>query len=365
MVDVTKIDHVQEGLSLLPSTWDNTPVIRGVLEAWLTPLNQTEQDALDVRDGFNVRSAIGYQLDIIGAYFNESRKGRTDNEYRSAILAIIASSNGSGTPDQLMDLFASLTSTSKVDYWEHYPLSVAMLAADGDDVNISDIDNMLVASPAGVEYAALIYDPNKYAWKGNEATSVLANVYANGDNVITDLSDNVVAEVVVEDVDNGDFRSSFVDISVDDPSSFGWGQNYGANYGGSPSGFSQFAEASILGNPLTVNGGNGFLPWAEQSEYDPITGTTNKAKPIKQIQDTGLKRGQPLPRQFFNWMIGQIDSWFNLINNRAAVGSVKMTVDPVADVLDFAGRFGGTWTYIGEQTWTTNNITSYAFKRIA
>ena len=105
MVDITQVNHVEEGLKLLPGQWDNKPVIRGVLTSWLTPLNVTEEHSLGDRDGFNINTAIGKQLNIIGDYFSEERAGRSDDNYRAAIITRISLGSGSGTPNQLLDLF--------------------------------------------------------------------------------------------------------------------------------------------------------------------------------------------------------------------------------------------------------------------
>ena len=365
MVDITFVDHVESGLSLLPSQWDDKPVIRGILEAWLSPLNESEQCALDVRDGFNVNTAVGAQLDIIGDYYDETRKGRTDTEYRAAILSIIAASNGSGTPNDVIDLFKALSSGENVKYWEHYPLSFMMYSEFSDQPILSAGPNIQRASPAGVEFAALMYDPDGFAWIGKEAVSGFANLVTNtGDQLVDNLGNEFIVSAIFEDVDDGTFRSSFVDESVDGDS-FGYGQNYGLGYGGVQAEHSIFCDSVFVDNELVVSGGNGFIEWAGMEEVDPETGTTNKYKPIPQYQDSGIKRGQPVPRQFFNWMMAKIDDWFAHIGNRTVVGSIRITADPSQTITDYANRFGGTWQFNGTQDWTVSNETTYIFERTA
>lgn len=363
MVDITYVDHAEEGLSLLPSHWENSPNLRAILEAWLTPLNATEQCALDVRGGFNVRTAIGNQLDIIGDYFDETRDGRDDDEYRSAILSVISAAIGSGTPDQLMDLFAGITNSTSVSYWEHYPLSIALLSTEGEDVDIHDPQYMQNATAGGVEYVALMYNPFSYAWIGTEAAKADAFLVTNeGEFIVTDASDNIVVEAVFEDANSATGKSSFIDKSLDqDP--VGYGEKYGEAYGGRDVDTSEFCEASFKDNNLVVNGGNGFVLWASTAQIDPLTGTTNKRKPIPQYQNTGIKSGQPLPRMFFNWMMANIDDWFNNYSQRSEIGTIKMTIDVTQTATDYDDRFGGTWQFNGTQLWTTSNETTYVFER--
>ncbi len=337
MVDITEIDHVTVGLAQLPSQWEDKPVIRGVLESWLTPLNTTEQCLIDTRDGFNILTAVGNQLDIIGAYFDESRKGRSDTEYRNAILAVIAANNGSGTPFQVSDLFATLSNTSNtadISYYEHYPLSVVLYSQHGDAADLNVIACMLNASPACIEYGAVMYDPDGFGWLGNDTAAEDANLLDNLDQqIIDDLLNNIVVVANFEIIDDGTLRSSFIDTTVDG-TSVGYGENYGNAFGGIVADQSQFVDAVINGNPQTPTLGTGlFVPWASLDEFDPISETSNKVEPIRQIKDSGIKRKQPMARQFFNWMMANIDSWFQYVSDRTVVGTIRISEEPVKIVL--------------------------------
>lgn len=364
MVDITQLDHVEEGLSQLPSQWENSPRVRGLLESWLRQLNTFESNLIDVRDGFNMQTAIGAQLDIIGGYFSVNRLGRSDSDYRNAILTVIASGNGSGTPDQMISLFSSMANTGDVQYWEHPPLSFTMLANNGDESGASDAQYMSSAKPAGTEFAAVMYDPYGYCWIGYEATVQQDQIIDNlGNDIVDDLNNKIVANIIVDGIDDGTKRYSFVDQIDDGELEFGYGVNYGGNYGGSQERYSWLAEASFVDNSIVTSGGNGFVEWCDTGEVDSVTGTTNKAKPIKQMSDSGLKRCQPMPRQFFNWLMANIDDWFKHISNRTVVGTFKMTVDNTKTASDYDTLYGGTWASVGTDTYAGETV--YVFKRTA
>lgn len=364
MVDIVALDHVTEGLAMLPSQWENSPRVRALLESWLRPLNTFEDNLIDVRDGFNLLTAVGNQLDIIGAYFAIGRLGRSDDDYRAAILASIASGSGSGTPDQLIDLFGSLSNTSNITYWEHRPLAFSMLATGGDESGVSDAAAIYKAKAAATEATALMYDPYNYVWLPFESSLQQDQIIDNlGNDLVDDLSNKIVANIIVEGVDDGLKRYSFVDQIDDGETLAGYGVNYGLNYGGSEANFSWLAEMSPTDNSLVTSGGNGFVPWADTAELDPVTGTTNKMKPIKQMSDSGLKRGQPMPRQFFNWLMANIDDWFQHFSNRTVVGTFKMTVDNTKTIGDYATLFGGTWVSHGTDTYAGQTV--YVFQRTA
>jgi len=364
MTDITQLDHVTEGLLQLPSQWENSSKVRGLLESWLTPLNTFEENLVGVRDGFNINTAIGNQLDIIGTYFDIGRGGLSDDDYRARLLSVISSGNGSGTPDQIIKLFSSLSNSSDIKYWEHYPLSIAMLSTFGDEGGSVDTDNMLSAKPACTEYAAIMYNPYGYCWIGFEAELQQQQIIDNlGNDLIDDLGNKIVANVVVDGVDDGTRKFSFVDELDDGEIAGGYGINYGASYGAVAANYSWLAECSIAGNDLITSGGNGFVEWAGTAELDPTTGSTNKAIPIVQMTNSGLKRGQPFPRQFFNWLISNIDDWFKHISNRTVVGTVKMTVDNTKLATDYDTLFGGTWASVGTDTYAGQTV--YVFKRTA
>lgn len=221
------------------------------------------------------------------------------------------------------------------------------------------------ANAAATEYAALMFDPFGYAWIGNDSFTgedLLVDDLEN--QFVTDLNEDIAVSIQIEEAGTNAFRSSFADISLDDP--LGWGEGWGQSYGGGSLAYSTFCDSATEGNSLVNSGGNGYVPWAEQAEIDPVTGTTNKAQPIKQYQDSGIKRGQPLPRQFFNWMMAKIDDWFNFIDKRnSSVGTIKVTADLTQTATDFDNRFGGTWVLVGTRDWTVSNETTNVFKRTA
>ncbi|MCP4393547.1 MAG: DUF2612 domain-containing protein [Alphaproteobacteria bacterium] len=372
MVDITQIDHIEEGLALLPSQWDNKPILRGVLESWLTPLNTTEQCAIDVRDGFNICTAIGAQLDIIGEYFDESRLGRSDTEYRAAILSRISAANGSGTPDQLIDLFGTITASSSVTFYEHYPLSVALLSVGGADSDLTAPFNMLEAAAASIEFVGLMFDPAGFDWIGQDATLQFgdANLIDNASNqIIDDNLNDIVATILLDSIDDGNLRGSFVDETVDGDQVSGYGENYGGVYGGSAAEYSWLAETTMTDNSLITSGGNGFVLWAGGvggngiAILDPLTQSTNKLEPIQQYKNSGINNEQPIPRQFFNWAMALIDDWLSLVSDRSLVDAIRMTVDVTQTASDYDTRFGGTWAYVGSDTF--GGITTYIFKRTA
>lgn len=370
MVDITQIDHVEDGLSKLPAQWDDAAVLRGLLESYLTVLNLTEQDLIGVRDGFNVNTAIGAQLDIIGTFFGEDRLGRNDTAYREAILSRISASSGSGTPDDLLNLLDSIAQSDGSRLWQHYPLSV-MMSTD-IDVTFTLFDTIQRATPACVELQGIIFT-EETSYLPAEGTTSKAILETNTLDTVEVDTGGGVFDLEVEYFDEDQtpiFTSQFVDSSQDATADeSGWGLNWGNNWGG-------FNPPTYVPFPDMVDGVNAasttsstFLPWAELSEFDPITGTVNKIRPKLQFRNSGLKAKEPLPRQFFNWMMANISDWLNWFNGQMAVGTIFQTINsPLADVpaaeAELGTRMGGTWNYLGTDS-LGSLATVYVFERTA
>lgn len=64
-------------------------------------LNLTEQAASELLTAFDISTAVGAQLDLLGSIFGASRNGSSDATYRTAILGAAALAN-SGTPEQVI-----------------------------------------------------------------------------------------------------------------------------------------------------------------------------------------------------------------------------------------------------------------------
>jgi len=347
MVDIVKIDHVSDGLAQLPSQWDNSPNVRGMLTSWLRPLNDFEDSLIDVRDGFNVFTAYGYQLDIIATYFDIYRRGMSDDDLRKQILSAITVGNGSGTIPEMMSLFSSIANAPTVKYWLHPPLSFTLLAVGGNEGGSKDASYLDIAKAAGTEFAAIMYDPYQYCWYGFEARIQQDQLVDDlGNDLIDDLGNKLVANIIVDGVQNDSKCYSFIDSS-----------EIGVRY-------SWLAESSVIDNTEITYGGNGFVKWAEDREIDPVTGSQNKARPPLQIANSGMKADQPMSRQYFNWLIANIDEWLYHFSNRTAVGTIKMTtLNYGGSTEEYELMYGGTWVTHGSATFCGETV--YVFERTA
>lgn len=100
-----------------------------------------------------------------------------------------------------------------------------------------------------------------------------------------------------------------------------------------------------------------YPEWATNSDTDTITGLKNKLEPSPEFKLSGLKRNQPLPRQYLNDELNLISTWIKWADEQLTgvgsatleaawpVGSVYLAVDSTNP----ATKFGfGTWSAIAQ-----------------
>ncbi|QHZ59748.1 tail protein [Alteromonas phage vB_AmeM_PT11-V22] len=59
---------------------------------------------------------------------------------------------------------------------------------------------------------------------------------------------------------------------------------------------------------MAINADN--VKWADQSVNDPVTGLPNKVQPTAEFQNDGLKSGEPLRRDYLNYMFNEHHGMF-------------------------------------------------------
>jgi hypothetical protein len=102
---LTKITtHVSQGLELLLQQFVGKTNLAGLLTIFLNQVQHVEDAVWDVLDRIPYQNADGLTLDNIGALAGESRFGRSDNDYREAIVLRMALNIASGTFNDMINL---------------------------------------------------------------------------------------------------------------------------------------------------------------------------------------------------------------------------------------------------------------------
>ena len=113
-------------------------------------MNLVEDALQEVLTAFDLRTAVGAQLDILGAIFGAARAGMDDVSYRDAIQGAALTAI-SGTPEQLIAAVrAIIGGTEPIRLVEVQPATVMLYQDSGRISGVSAAQIAAKAKPAGV-----------------------------------------------------------------------------------------------------------------------------------------------------------------------------------------------------------------------
>lgn len=201
-----QIDHVEIGLSRLLEQWKNSPKIQGLLRSYLEQSNELESVAFEVLTERGIFEAVGVNLDVIGALFDISRDGRTDEQYRAAILNYVTTLNGDGTTEVFMQALRAVSGSDFVDFFEHPSGDVHAWLGDGFTVfTYPDLEDLV---PAGVNLRIYV-DDGFDSFTGTELVQNTNILQLNTLDTV-EVTDGVdVYDLQVQSNDTSNFNSDF------------------------------------------------------------------------------------------------------------------------------------------------------------
>lgn len=216
-----KIDQVEVGLKRLLEQFRDSPNITKILTVYLSAIQKLEDTSFQLLEERNVHDAVGVNLDNIGKLVLEPRRGRTDEEYRVAILLRIAIFSSVATPEDLIQTLKVISEEgSEIRYWEHYPAS-SVLYTNSPTLPNKLAEAINLATPAGTSDLYILWDEfdngftpvelidgvpqfkeeGLLAEFSNEALQVRSGtgtidnlVASDGSNVVFDTGDNAIVD---------------------------------------------------------------------------------------------------------------------------------------------------------------------------
>lgn len=228
MSEPVKIDQVAQGYDRLLEQFKDKPNIKSLLETYLKQTEDLESAYFELLTERSIFTAVGVQLDLLGALVVEPRLGRDDEAYRLAILTKIGINNSEGTPDVLMQLLKNLSGGTKINIFEHFPVSAVYYTntpdiasytpptfEEGDrplaeicmdrDAYKSDCfaKSLQKASPATSEDTTVIFDPEENTFLLAELGQVTDFLTDDNGNFIVDDNGNFIQVTSLQFVDDG------------------------------------------------------------------------------------------------------------------------------------------------------------------
>ena len=114
-------DHVERALARLTSQYDNAERLQALLTVDSERIQDLEAAVYTLLTERWLPDAEGRQLNRLGAVVGEPRLGRSDADYRDAILLRISLNRGGGQPELILTYARVLFGTDDVRLDELYP----------------------------------------------------------------------------------------------------------------------------------------------------------------------------------------------------------------------------------------------------
>lgn len=204
-----QIDHTERALDRLLSQWENSPKLKGLIKSFSEEVDELEDCLFQMLNERGIYTAVGAQLDIIGALFDIGREGRTDTQYRNAILEATGIDGQDGTTEVFMQSLRTHTGSDFVDFWEHLSGDVHALLGDGFYYNSwADLQNNV---PAGVSLRIYV-DDQFDSFQGAELITTTADLQTNLEEDIQVTPDGV--SLFDLQVEFGDIGGEFDELSI-------------------------------------------------------------------------------------------------------------------------------------------------------
>jgi hypothetical protein len=171
----------------------NSENFNKILKIVAEPFDELKVVFSDLKGILNIANSSGKQLDLIGHIVLESRNGRNDVDYRSALTLKIFKNTSRAFVEDIVKILTIVTNATKVVYSDNPPAAYTIYT-NGKTIpsNIQSIIDKL--SAAGVE--VLIYAScGETPFIATEIQTTRANLQtSSGDNIVDDAGSQFVVD---------------------------------------------------------------------------------------------------------------------------------------------------------------------------
>lgn len=119
-------EHVAEAISHLIEFFRNGPRNQALLTAIMDQVQEVEDANWAHKNAFDVDTAVGDQLDLLGKRVGERRDDRTDAAYRTAVRTRILVNRSNGRLEELIAIAIGISPGATVYVQELYPSTISM-----------------------------------------------------------------------------------------------------------------------------------------------------------------------------------------------------------------------------------------------
>jgi len=172
---LTKITtHAEDAVARLLEQFRGGTTLPALVRAFSNQAQAAEDALWDVLVLRRLGTATGAQLDVLGRILGQAREGRADADYVLWLRARMLLNLGSGRPEDLLALFASVTQGSTtLQLEEQFPASIVLRVGSASTVDPAQAAAILQLAKAGgvraILESATSIDTTSFAFDTNDA----------------------------------------------------------------------------------------------------------------------------------------------------------------------------------------------------
>lgn len=162
-----------------------------ILKVAASTFDELNDVFVDLKSILNINNSSGKQLDLIGHIIVESRGGRNDADYRSALFLKIFKNTSRAFVEDIVEILTVVSNATKVVYSDNPPASYTIYTNGATlPSNINTIMDRVSAAGVGV----LIYaSAGQVPFIATEIQTTAANLQTeSGDNIVDDAGSQIV-----------------------------------------------------------------------------------------------------------------------------------------------------------------------------
>ncbi len=126
MSDIASVDHAAAALGRLRMYLKDKPNVAAILNAFTAEAQALEAAMQDLLTERAITTAVGAQLDVLGAIVGLARHSLTDTPYRTHIQAAVLLNRDSGTIGQVLAIMVLLAPTATWVLRDEWPAAFAL-----------------------------------------------------------------------------------------------------------------------------------------------------------------------------------------------------------------------------------------------
>lgn len=172
-------NHAAEAISHLIELFRNGPRNQSLLESVLSQSQELEDMLWALYYAFMVDTATGDQLDVLGRVVGETRQGRGDEDYRSAVRVRILVNSSSGTVPEMYAIAEGMVPSATVRVQEVAPMTLSIQFDTLGSSSLRTVFTMLRQAKQGGVRLLVTYGGSVGAVDGDPLGGIIGAVDGN------------------------------------------------------------------------------------------------------------------------------------------------------------------------------------------